>query len=618
MRRCRGQSGITWLIVLLCLFFLWLFTRYIAKSPRHHSRLVTPIGSLFDTPGCAMPLYPSFHKTIRHTNQTDVSLRWRCPGRRATVVYRRGRALYMNATRLAEYYGSGSAAHAVCAYREVLRNETSGVPHDWGYKLGPSRPMVFGKDLGEEFVAVTCVAGIETLFTDYFLLPQLKNISDGRLARRREGLVNVLVLGIDSTSRMNFNRHMNRTRRLLLEELNAFELLGYNKVGDSSFGNQIPLLTGKPADDVKRRFRDTIFDNLSLLWNVYSSHGYATLFLEEMPCYGLFAYPNYRGFRKPPTDYYPLPVVHAMEENGGIDNYCAGSRLKTQVFLDYLADVLSLNARHEIPVFAYAWLSDVPHSNDHALLVLDEPVYGLLRHIQRRSAFDDTALVLLSDHGARFGSNRATVIGRHEDKTPFGYVVLPQHLLQRHPGVAVNLEVNQRRLVTAYDVHATLVALSRFPDASFNASLATERGLSLLGRLPPDRNCGEAFVPAEFCECVAAGSDLDEQSILVQSFATFVVGYLNSLNEANFPAMCIRWQLESVTDAFALDVRQSSKMVMRALVTTRPSAHFEAYGEVRGGSQQKLLFVQRLDWYANQTGCLPPSLWQKLCYCAST
>ncbi|XP_037572181.1 uncharacterized protein LOC119454283 [Dermacentor silvarum] len=574
MRGYREHSSRTWPIVLLCPLFLCLFVHYKAKPSRHQTRSVSPIGSLFDTPGCTMPLYPSFHCSIRHTNQTDVSLHWRCPGRRATVVYRRGSALYLNATRLAEYYGTGSAAHAVCSYCEVLRNETSGVPHDWGYKLGPSRPMVFGRDLAEEFVAVTCVAGIETLFTDYFLLPQLKNISDGRPGRRREGLMNVLVLGIDSTSRMNFNRHMKRTRRLLLEELNAFELLGYNK-------------------------------------------GYATLFLEEMPYYGLFSYPNYRGFHKPPTDYYPVPVLHAMEENGGIDNYCAGSRLKTQVFLDYLADVLRLNAHHGIPVFAYAWLSDVPHSNDHALLVLDEPVYGLLRDIQERKAFEDTALVLLSDHGARFGSNRATVIGRHEDKTPFAYVLLPRNFLRRHPGVAVNLEVNQRRLVTAYDMHTTLVALSRYPDASFNASLTTERGLSLLGRLPPERNCEDAFVPAEFCECIAAGSDLDEQSILVQSFANFVVGYLNSLNEANFPAMCVRWKLESVTDAFALDVRQAGKVLMRALVATRPVAHFEVYGEVRDGSQQRVMFVQRLDWYANQTECLPPNLWQKFCYCAS-
>ncbi|KAH6943745.1 hypothetical protein HPB50_026360 [Hyalomma asiaticum] len=553
-----------------------------------------------------MPLYPSYHHSIRHANHTDTSLYWRCPGRRATVVYRRGCALYMNETRLSEYYGAGTAAHTVCTYREVLRNETSGVPHDMGYKLGPSRSLVFRKDLTEEFVAVKCVAGIETLFTDYFLIPQLKNFSAGRLERGREGPMNVLVLGIDSTSRMNFHRHMKQTRRLLLEELNAFQLLGYSK-----------LLTGKAADDVTRIFRGATFDDLPALWNQYSARGYATLFLEETPCYSLFSYPDYRGFRLPPTDYYPVPVLHAMEEDGGVDIYCAGSRLKTQVYLEYLRDVLRLNSRHGIPIFSYVWLSDVPHSNDHALLVLDNPVHELLRDMQERGAFNNTVLVMLSDHGARFGSNRATAIGRHEDKTPFGYVVLPPNFLRRYPDIAVNLEVNQWRLVTAYDIHATLVALSHDAEKGFPPSLRSNRGLSLLGHVPPERSCGDAFVPAQFCECIEGGNDLDVLSIQVQSFARYFVEHLNTLNEANFPAMCLRWQLESVTDAYALGGRQSGTATLRLVVVTRPTAHFEAYGEAYDDGKRRMLFVQRLDWYANQTGCLPPSLWQKLCYCAS-
>ncbi|KAH7943945.1 hypothetical protein HPB52_013723 [Rhipicephalus sanguineus] len=80
----------------------------------------------------------------------------------------------------------------------------------------------------------------------------------------------------------------------------------------------------------------------------------------------------------------------------------------------------------------------------------------------------------------------------------------------------------------------------------------------------------------------------------------------------------MEWQLASVTDAYALDGQQSGVVTMRAVVVTLPEAHFEAYGEVHDGLERRISFVQRVDWYANQTGCLPPSLWQKLCYCAST
>ncbi|KAL3222395.1 hypothetical protein MRX96_050009, partial [Rhipicephalus microplus] len=381
---------------------------------------------LLDTPGCATLLYPSFHHTIRRANETDTSLDWRCPGRRATVIYRRGSALYLNTSRLASYYDSAAAKDVVCTYHEVMRNQRFGVRHDGGYSLGPARGLVFGTALTEEFLAVTCA------------------------------------------------------------------------VGESSFGNQIPLLTGLAGGDVERLFRNLTFDELPHLWSVYKKRGYATLFLEEMPSFGLFVYPDYLGFRELPTDYYPVPVMHAMEVHKGLDYFCAGSRLKTKVFLDYLGEVIQLNAAGGNPLFSYVWLSDVPHSNPHALLVLDGPVCGLLKNMQERRLFDDTVVILLSDHGARFGAARTSEIGRHEDKTPFGFIALPQRLLRRYPTVAVNLEVNQRRLVMAYDLHATLLALSPYPGMHFNPSLTTQRGVSLFGHVTAQRGCGDAFVSAQF------------------------------------------------------------------------------------------------------------------------
>ena len=38
------------------------------------------------------------------------------------------------------------------------------------------------------------------------------------------------MVGVDSVSRLNFMRQMPTTRKFLLDELNAIEMLGYNKV----------------------------------------------------------------------------------------------------------------------------------------------------------------------------------------------------------------------------------------------------------------------------------------------------------------------------------------------------------------------------------------------------
>ncbi|XP_077541156.1 uncharacterized protein LOC144153377 [Haemaphysalis longicornis] len=564
-----------------------------------------------------MPLYPSFHWTIRHANTADTSLRWRCPGRRPTVVYRNGNVLGLNKTRLAQYYGDSSAQRLNCSYREVKRNATSRVP-DLSHAFGTPRPFASGQPLAEEYVAVTCEAGIETLFTDYFLFARKKAKKTSKATSRgfrEKGQMNVVLLGIDMTSRINFGRHMKLTRQFLMQELNAFEFLGYNKVGDNSFGNQIPLLTGLPSEYAERLFHYKPFDTLPHLWSVFGARGYVTLFLEEMPRLGLFVYPDLRGFRKPPTDYYPQPIIDAMSAEGGLDNYCAGSRLKTQVFLEYLDDVLRLNAEDGQRLFAYVWLSDVPHANDHALLMLDEPVHALLRAMHERRAFEDTAVVLLSDHGPRFGNSRTTEIGRHEDKTPFGFMVLPPAFLRQHPEAAVHLEVNQRRLVTAYDAHATLLVLSGYTDGYSDLFRPTQRGVSLFGPVPPERACDDAFIPPEFCACQGAQTNLDGRSAAARSFARFVVHYLNALNQLHFPNQCKRWKFLHVGDASVLGGPVSGKVLMRALVTTEPLARFEAYGQLRDGWHHRVDFVQRLDWYSDQTRCLPPSRWQKFCRC---
>lgn len=107
---------------------------------------------------------------------------------------------------------------------------------------------------------------------------------------------------------------------------------------------------------------------------------------------------------------------------------------------------------------------------------------------------------------------------------------------------------------------------------------------------------GKVHFSRQFCTCCAACT------------TAFVEQMLSVRN---------RWKLASVKDALAMGGKVSGKMLLRALVTTLPEAHFEAYGEVRDGWRQRVEFVQRLDWYANQTGCLPPSRWQKFCRCSS-
>ena len=57
---------------------------------------------------------------------------------------------------------------------------------------------------------------------------------------------NVFAVGLDSASRMNSIRHLSKTRKYLLEELDAIEFLGYNKVGLNTLPNWSAMHTGWP------------------------------------------------------------------------------------------------------------------------------------------------------------------------------------------------------------------------------------------------------------------------------------------------------------------------------------------------------------------------------------
>ncbi|KAL1419842.1 hypothetical protein MTO96_004748 [Rhipicephalus appendiculatus] len=129
-----------------------------------------------------------------------------------------------------------------------------------------------------------------------------------------------------------------------------------------------------------------------------------------------------KGFANPPADYYTRPIVLAIDMEAKITPaLCAGSRLKTGVYLEYVRNVLSMANK----TFAYVWIGDIPHQNHTELAILDDPLEGFLRDLTSLGVLERTALFFLSDHGVRYGSIRVTEAGRHEDLTPFAFVALP-------------------------------------------------------------------------------------------------------------------------------------------------------------------------------------------------
>lgn len=101
------------------------------------------------------------------------------------------------------------------------------------------------------------------------LIPEL----GGKSGSVASDLPNILFLGIDSISRLNFDRHFPLTAKLLSKH-NFYTMYGYNKVADNTFVNLTPLLTGFYLEDIwnetisKKQF----LDYFPFIWKVSSVH----------------------------------------------------------------------------------------------------------------------------------------------------------------------------------------------------------------------------------------------------------------------------------------------------------------------------------------------------------
>src|SRR5262249_21243389 len=123
-----------------------------------------------------------------------------------------------------------------------------------------------------------------------------------------EDQLSVFLFVLDSLSISLFRRSMPLTYEYLTKRQKFFLFEGFHKIGDNTFPNMVPLLSGlrtrtEQADmpvEVRMVYARDYFDNFPLIWKNFSAAGYETTFLEDWPKFGLFQYAK-KGFRRKPV-----------------------------------------------------------------------------------------------------------------------------------------------------------------------------------------------------------------------------------------------------------------------------------------------------------------------------
>jgi hypothetical protein len=314
--------------------------------------------------------------------------------------------LWINLTKseLEKFYKISSAEELRCLLKSFERID------DYEVKFNEKETILNDDQavkVNDEFVQVNCSYMDQEIDIDYhsFVLNR-----DEKLKSRAQNY-NVMFLGIDSVSRLNFHRLFKSTAKTILKDLEAIEMFGYNKVGDNTYPNLIPLLTGMTVDELDEnclsKNPSKHFDDCHFIWDDFKNKSYQTAYGEDSAWLSLFNYVKH-GFDKQPTDLYFRTVFYQMEKEiafNKIGNYkiCFGKRRSIDVLYDYVKKFIRTTKNQ--PWFSFFWSSSMTHDSLDSPMI-DKDLSELLQQMKNEKYLENTILFILSDHGMRFGRFR--------------------------------------------------------------------------------------------------------------------------------------------------------------------------------------------------------------------
>lgn len=437
--------------------------------------------------------------------------------------------------------------------------------------------------------------------------------------------LSVTIVCLDSMSSIHFFRSMARTANFLIS-LPHVKLKGFNRVGNDTFDSLMPLLTGLSGPEVRELcMKGKDLNDCPFLWKEFQKAGYETALGEDNVDKSLFAE---LGFGEQPTDHYLRPAIMEMWLKARRDSFygthCNENDTYAIVLKNFLLKLLRYHKRRRFFTFL-RWTQGIDHLFNFARR-LDVPIMEMFREVAEMEVLRNTLLLVVSDHGLKVDEFAESVQGKVEVNMPLGVILYPAWLEDRFPLAIHNLRANNHRLITAYDLHTTLLGMSDLTSLEDDRikertaaleSLGTNlsRGLDLFLPVPVIRDCPLAQIPLKFCLCQRLTMISTEDEI-VQRAARLIVRSINRLLHQHQPP-CRQLYLKNVIRAEKLR-RTSDDLHSRLkvrLVVLPGGGQFEA--AVKYTSQRVVLngAIQRVNDYGNESFCIDNFLIEEYCFC---
>lgn len=459
-------------------------------------------------------------------------------------------------TRNGKFYISMSSERKhgkiLCKYEAIVNsNEDFTV-------LEPMYPMLNGSSLISDAFRVSCTAADGKAYsnTHACIAPQFQSVQAKHL--QSSDNFNVLILGLDSLSRQMFMRLLPKTHKYFTEVLGGSLLEGYNIVGDGTTQALMPLLTGKRETEIPETRRGKpgarhVDEFVEFVWKRYEEKGYVTQWAEDMAHISAF---NLRllGFKNQPVIHYMRPFYLATQEQKSIfsffeksSTFCLGSKSTYEVYLDWLREIIETYKGRNF--FSGGFISSYTHDNNKDATMIDDQNVDFLKYLITHNLIDDTFVIVMSDHGLRYGKFRMTEQGKLEERMPYFGIFVPRRFRDLYPSKYQTFLKNTGRLIVPSDIHETLLDIIN-EKSDFSETEIKRSVYSLFSPIPETRTCADAGIDPHWCACLKTNT-IPVADKKVMAATQKVVSVINELMQ-DFASKCHKLSLSKIIKALSL------------------------------------------------------------------
>ena len=524
--RIKRRRSLVLLLTICCSFFLLnhLFGFYFSSDADAYRPVYEE-----NNQSCVLPkLDPSNPEINQYFSKLDPI---NCPTEPDWVVVKNGTFVIVPPKGL-------SLGDISCSYHPILRGED-----DFKFSYGTPIPNIKnGSAIVTDFFRVQCKAkssDAEYRNIHVGISSTKHRLEDEEPVPLPDGALgmNILMIGFDSSSRMTWHRTMHKTLEYFTN-MGGIQLEGYNIVGDGTPQALMPILTGKNEFELPESRRGhkgaKPVDQFPWIWKELKKLGYVTMYAEDHIFAGAFTH-RALGFKEQPTDHY---VRHLYQAEGASlwteivgHAKCYGSTPRHEIQLNWAKDLfLRYPNRRK---FAFSFQSELTHWDCNNLQLFDDHVYKTLKELNEGGYLDNTMLILMGDHGARYSHFRGTEQGKLEERMPMMSFRFPPWFVRKYPESIANLQTNAKRFATPFDIHETFMDIVDFKSKDLPKLTGRDklpRGISLLREIPEQRTCAQAAIEPHWCACLNWNT-VAVDDVRVKEAAYKLVGVMNGIIE---------------------------------------------------------------------------------------